>query len=360
MKVIRLTNSNKKEVLKEFAKVLNSSGLVIYPTETCYGVAVDATNQKAVDKLLAYKTLRKDKPISVALYSKKEASKYVNLNKTALNIYDNFLPGPITVVSKGKGILAKGVESIYGTQGVRVSSHPFVLDFSKFYKKPFTATSANASYQKTPYSVRDILDNLSQKQKDLIDLIIDQGILPKRKPSTVVDTTLEGIHIVREGGIKLHKPIVYKSNSLKDTENLAKEICKKLEKYLGNKKVIFLLQGDLGAGKTHFAKYLAKYLKIRSNVVSPTFTLCNEYDGKVKNKKIKFYHLDTYRMYSEDEFEILNPKEIFSKNNVVLVEWANKLYDYLMNFTKGGIVVFVSIVAPKIDERVFNYQIKKK
>ena len=98
MKRVKLTNTNEQEVIKESIKVINEGGLVVYPTETCYGLAVDATNSRALSKLLSYKTFRGSKPISIAVSDIDMAKRYVELNEMALNIYKNYLPGPITVV----------------------------------------------------------------------------------------------------------------------------------------------------------------------------------------------------------------------------------------------------------------------
>ncbi len=360
MNRIKVTTKNYKESLKKAAAILKRGGLVIYPTETCYGIAGLADNQKAIDKLLRYKTLRKDKPISIAVTGKAQAAKYVQINRVAENIYNNFLPGPITVVSKGKGKLAEGVESTWGTQGIRISSHPLVMDLLKLTKKPFTATSANASYKKVPYTVEDVLNNLSTKSKKELDLILDVGRLPKRKPSTVVDTTLDNIYILREGAIKLKKAKVFKAESLDHTKEFVNKLFKQFEKYWGKREVVFLLQGDLGAGKTHFAKFLGEKLKVKEVVVSPTFNLCNEYEGKVGRKKIMFYHMDTYRMYKPEELEDLRPKQAFEAPNVVVVEWANKIHDYVQRYLKGAIVVEILITSPSENERVFEYQITKR
>ena len=85
MKIIKLSRSNHQKVILEAVKVLKADGLVIYPTETCYGAGVDATNQPAVDKLLTYKTRREGKPLSIAVADKSMASNYVKLNTSALN-----------------------------------------------------------------------------------------------------------------------------------------------------------------------------------------------------------------------------------------------------------------------------------
>jgi L-threonylcarbamoyladenylate synthase len=359
MQRLKLEKNNSAKLIEQAVAVLKNGGLMIYPTETCYGIGADATNQAAIKKLLDYKTKRNDKPISVAVSDKKMAAKYVHINKTADNIYDNFLPGPITVVSKSKHILAPGVESSMGTQGIRIPDHSFILELLKVYKKPITATSANASYKKTPYTIGDVLNNISAKQKKLIGIIIDAGRLPKRKPSTVVDTTLDNIHVVREGSIVLKNEIVFVANSLNDTQKLVGIIFEKVKKHVGKKPVVFLLQGELGAGKTHFTKYLAKKLLIKDVVVSPTFTICREYVGKMARKKITLQHLDTYRLYEPSEIEALHPKKIFHKDNLIVIEWANKIMDYVQQYLKGAVVVKIKIEATAENVRRFEYEIDK-
>jgi L-threonylcarbamoyladenylate synthase len=358
MKTILLTEDNKKEALKEATAVLAAGGIVIYPTETCYGIGVDATNQIAVDKLLQYKTHRQDKAISVAVTDEKMASKYVEVNQTAKNIYNNFLPGPITVVSKGKHKLAQGVESSMGTQAIRIPDYAFVLSVIKKLNKPITATSANASYKKTPYSVNDILKNITEKQKDLIGLIIDAGQLPKQKPSTVVDTTLDNIHIVRQGSLTLKNKKTCNASSLDDTTLLVKSIFKEIKEHIGTRTVVFLLQGDLGAGKTYFTKDVAKMLNIKDIVVSPTYTICREYNGNVCNQLITLHHIDTYRLFKPNEMDELNPIKMFTPPNVIVIEWANKISKYLQPYLEGAVVIQVQIESVSETERVFEYDIE--
>lgn len=356
---IKLTPHNHRGVINQAIAVLKNGGLIIYPTETCYGIGADATNQHAVDSLLTYKTKRNDRPISIAVSDKKMAARYVHINATAKNMYDNFLPGPITVVSKGKHTLAKGVESSMGTQGIRIPDYPLVLKLLSQYKKPITATSANVSYKKTPYTIADILRNTTKKQQSLVGLIIDAGRLPKRKPSTVVDATLDTIAIVREGSMKLHGAHVFNSYSLKDTEYLVDTLVQKIKKNLGTKAVVFLLQGDLGAGKTHFTKYLAKTLGVKNTITSPTFLICREYHGRINRKKITLQHIDTYRLYEASEMNELKPTELFRAPNVVVIEWANKVHNYIAPFLRNAVVIKIVITVTGEYSRTFEYQILK-
>ena len=105
-------------------KILQAGGLIIFPTETCYGAGVDATNPQAVNKLLAYKTRREGKPLSIAVTDKTMASKYVKLNTTAVNLYTKFLPGPLTIVSRARHQVATGIESETGTLAIRIPDYP--------------------------------------------------------------------------------------------------------------------------------------------------------------------------------------------------------------------------------------------
>ena len=93
-------NKEKEIAIEKAIKVLKNGGLIIYPTETCYGLGGDATNPEALKKIMKYKTLRGSKPVSIAVSDMKMAKKYVDINEMATNIYNNYLPGPITVISK--------------------------------------------------------------------------------------------------------------------------------------------------------------------------------------------------------------------------------------------------------------------
>jgi L-threonylcarbamoyladenylate synthase len=317
---------NTKEVVQKAIKVLSKGGMIIYPTETCYGIGVDATNQKALKKLLNYKKFRGSKPISVAVANKKMASKYVEINEMGENIYKNYLPGPITVVSMSKGILQPPVVSQQGTVGVRMPDYPLMLDLIKEYGKPITATSANMSYRSAPYSIDKLLKQLPEKSEKLIDLIIDAGELPKNPPSTVLDTTLNTLSVLREGKLKFEEAIIKnkqltskKTNTPEETTQMGYEFSKK---YLNpNKPVVVALSGELGAGKTQFTKGIGKQLGVKEIVTSPTYTIINEYryNGNI------LAHMDTWRL-KDDELERSGLIEHLEAHNIVVIEWADKFY----------------------------------
>ncbi|MEW6087610.1 MAG: tRNA (adenosine(37)-N6)-threonylcarbamoyltransferase complex ATPase subunit type 1 TsaE [bacterium] len=110
------------------------------------------------------------------------------------------------------------------------------------------------------------------------------------------------------------------SKSVKDTEFISKELSKSI--YPGD---IICLIGELGAGKTCFSKGLIRGLGVPAKyIISPTFTIINEYKGKHP-----VYHFDLYRLKDENELEILGFEEYFYGKGVTIIEWADKLKNFL-------------------------------
>ncbi|BBM82626.1 L-threonylcarbamoyladenylate synthase [Candidatus Uabimicrobium amorphum] len=355
MDIIKLQD-NYEEVVAKAVATLKAGNIVIYPTETCYGVGVDATNQQAVDKVLAYKSKRADKALSVAVPHREMAEEYVELNNTAINLYNLYLPGPITVISRGKNKVANHVQAANGTLGIRIPDYKLVRDIAQSFGKPITATSANASYKKTPYKIDDILQNTSQKQQSLIGLIIDAGQLPKRKPSIVTDTTVEDLKVLRRSNFDFKNFSQLTLSCEKDTENFAKEIFDKINEYVGKNLIVFLLQGDLGTGKTFFTRTLSKHLNVEGAVSSPTFILCREH--KLPQSEGRLYHIDTYRMFDAKEMDDLRCEQMFNPPNIVVIEWADKVRTHIQPFFHDAIVVDMHLKHIEGEKRELLYAMR--
>lgn len=327
---------------KLIIETLNSGGIVIFPCETVYGVAVDSSNETAVRKLNDYKKRPFGKPYAIMVSSKKMANDYVEINETANGLYDKFLPGPLTIISKSKNKVAKGIESELKTLGVRIPDYLKLREVIKQFGRPIVATSANASYQKRPYKIDDILENISEKQKRLIDLIVDVGELPHNEPSTVIDTTLDEPTTLRQGDIKLKDKNEVYSRSEENTQNIAKELWQKNEDYFKKRAIIFALEGQMGAGKTHFVKGLAKAMGVKEKIVSPSYDLLCSYD--LKNKKHTLVHIDTWRMLDPDnEFKGLEVKKLVDSKNVIAVEWADRILKSIKEYSDDAIIIWVKI-----------------
>lgn len=115
----------------------------------------------------------------------------------------------------------------------------------------------------------------------------------------------------------------YISQSSEETEKLGEKLGMKLKK--GQ---VVSLRGSLGAGKTVLAKGIAKALGIKESIVSPTFTIVQEYDGEKK-----LYHLDLYRLSGDDEFESMGGEEFLYSDGITLIEWSEKIEDMLPDDT---------------------------
>jgi L-threonylcarbamoyladenylate synthase len=357
METYKLSEKNKSEIISKAVEVLKAGGIIIFPTETCYGIGADATNQSAIDRLYEYKTRREGKPLSVAVLNKKMAAEYVEINEIAENLYDNYLPGPITVVSKGLGKVANGVESEYGTLGVRIPDYKLVLEIIEKFGKPFTSTSANISYMPKPYSIEALLESTPKKSQEYLDLIIDAGELPHREASTVVDTTMNNLNIMRTGQSALLDQIASQKSVLRAETNSAEQTVSfggmNMLKYIDepmDKPLLFFLSGELGTGKTQFSKGLAKELNVKEIVKSPTFTILNEYEYTLGTRKGKFVHVDTWRIDSLKDLQTIGLEEYLVPGNIISIEWADKFFEDLKNLVERKKGKTINVVFTYIDE----------
>lgn len=138
-------------------------------------------------------------------------------------------------------------------------------------------------------------------------------------------------------------PVV--SRSPEETEEIGKMFAGHLEK--GD---VISLRGSLGAGKTVLAKGIAKYLGIQEAIVSPTFTIVQEYDGKMK-----MYHLDLYRISGCDEFESMGGEDFLFPDGLTLIEWSEKIKPMLPENT-----IYVDIAINDDDSRTIRFEREEK
>lgn len=340
--------------IQKAAEVIKKGGLVVFPSDTVYILAVDPTNQTAVDKLLSFKNRWTGKAISIAVLDKYMALDYVYLSDNAKNIYTNLLPGPFTVVSRGKHKVAKGIEAENGTLGIRIPDNQWIQQLLKLVGGPVTATSANLSGRTPNYSI-NFVNRLSKKKRLMIDLVVDGGKLPKNKPSTVIDATEPEIKILRRGDLITGSNQTLVSKSEKETEKIAEFILKKFNNLKFKKPLVFGLSGELGCGKTVFSRKIGKLLGVKEKITSPTFVIYNEYKivHKVRSQKVykaeKFFHFDLYRLGNKYEFEEIKFLELFEKNVIACIEWPENMGEE--NFEKlKNRVNYVAVEFKYLDE----------
>jgi L-threonylcarbamoyladenylate synthase len=352
MEIVEI-KTNYNQVIKKTAEVILAGGLVVFPSDTVYILAVDPTNENGVKKLLEFKNRWTGKAISVAVLDQKMAEKYVVLNENSKNIYKNLLPGPFTIVSEGKHQVAIGIEAENGTLGIRIPDNKYIHDLVELVGKPVTATSANLSGRTPNYSVQSFLRPLSKKKKEMIDLIVDGGKLPKNKPSTVIDATESEIKILRRGDLITGKTTSLISKSEKETEKIAEFLLKRQK--LGGKSLVFLLSGDLGCGKTVFSRKIGHLLGVKEKIVSPTYMIYNEY-RIAENKVRKFLHMDLYKITSEKDLEEIKFLDLFEENTVSCIEWPEQMGEnYLKKLKEKTNVVSVNFEYVDQETREIKY-----
>jgi L-threonylcarbamoyladenylate synthase len=315
---------NLAKSIETAVKIINQGGLVVFPSDTVYILAVDPTNQKAVEKLLAFKDRWTGKAISIAVLDKNMAMDYVDLSTSAENIYQTLLPGPFTIVSDGKHKTAMGIESENGTLGIRIPDNKYIRELVGRLGKPVTATSANLSGRTPNYSIQSFLRPLSKKKLIMIDLIVDAGKLPKNKPSTVIDTTKAEIEILRRGDLIAGTGETLISNSVKETEKIAEFVLKKILDKQIEKPIVFGLSGELGCGKTVFSRKIGNVIGVEEKITSPTFFIYNEYKLKGEVYK-KFLHFDLYRLTGKEEFKEIDFLGQFQDGVIACVEWPENM-----------------------------------
>jgi len=195
--IIKINPKNPdKKTIEKAAKILRNGGAVIYPTDTLYGLGVNASDSKAVLRVFEIKG-REKKPISVAVANLSEAKKYAKFNSVALKIAKKFLPGPLTLILPSKLNLPKELNPNDEKVRIRIPDSKIALELIKKCKFPLTATSANLSGGKNPITAREAIRQIGDK----VDLVLDAGKCRYNKPSTVVDLSSNKIEVVREGVI---------------------------------------------------------------------------------------------------------------------------------------------------------------
>ncbi|MBP9820254.1 threonylcarbamoyl-AMP synthase [Candidatus Woesebacteria bacterium] len=351
---IDLNTTKPGTVLAQTCDILKQGGLVIFPTETTYGAGVDATNPKAVDRLLRYKSRREGKPLSIAVSSQSMAEQYVELNEQARTLYQQFLPGPLTVISKARaGAVAPGVVSEFNTLGVRIPAYTLILDLVSHFGKPLTATSANASGKARPYQIDALLRQLSEKQKSQIDLILDAGKLPANPPSTVIDTTLSTPLTVRQGKLKLASDDAVEqltTHSPEETKQIGGKLLLRHWNQLRNQGLLITLDGQLGTGKTVFAQGAGEFLGLQQPLTSPTYTYIEEYPYTRHGVTGVLYHLDLWKVDSTEQLERLHLADLFQPNNLILIEWSNPHESYLNSLASSHNTPLISVTIQESEQ----------
>lgn len=185
-------NQPQPEFLEQAARAVREGGLVAFPTETVYGLAADATNPQAIQRLNAAKGRPPDKPYSVHLYAQAQLEEFVQeIPPLAARLMERFWPGPLTIIMRGKDCAV----------GFRLPSHPVAQAFLRACRRPIVAPSANRSGFPPPTDAREVLASFAGRDGEVEFILLDAGPTPLGRESTVVSVVGNRLQVLREGVI---------------------------------------------------------------------------------------------------------------------------------------------------------------
>ena len=186
------------EHLEDALSALTRGEVIVFPTETLYGLGADALNSEAVEKIFQLKGRDPNNPIPVLVSDSAMLYMLVTaVSEIAKVLMDTFWPGPLTLVLPARSDVPKPLVNAAGGIGVRISSQPIATQLVAGLCRPLTATSANPSGKEPARTVAEAKGYFS----DTIDVFIDGSRLESKTGSTVVEVLNSGIKIIREGEI---------------------------------------------------------------------------------------------------------------------------------------------------------------
>jgi len=202
MKVIQATKID-KEIIENAIRVLKRGGVVIFPTDTSYGISCDPASQKAVNKIFKIKNRPKSEPVLLVAASRRMVEKYALIKNQASRLAGKYWPGPLTLLlPKEPGIrFSSGIVS-HDMIAFRVPEYKPLLQLVRKFKKPIVSTSANIAGQKPIYDGNMLVYEFASGRVRP-DLIVNIGKLPKNPPSAVVAIENGKKIIVRRGKLKI-------------------------------------------------------------------------------------------------------------------------------------------------------------
>ncbi len=181
--------------IKVAIKKIKDGGIIVFPTDTVYGIGCDPYNKKTISRLYEIKKRKKTKPFPILGISKTELEKIAEFNTLEEKIAEKFWPGQVTLVLKVKDEKIRQSLCLDKKIAVRVPNNQCVLSLLKECKL-LVGTSANISGT-TPFTD----PNECSKNLTRYDLLIDGGIIPSQSESTIVEIVGDDIKILREGSV---------------------------------------------------------------------------------------------------------------------------------------------------------------
>ncbi|MCQ2960883.1 MAG: threonylcarbamoyl-AMP synthase [archaeon] len=193
MKIFKMSGENPDmDLIGEAIEIMAGGGVILYPTDTVYGLGANIFNNDAVERIYEIKKRDQSKPLSVLVQNTESLELIADLNRSSREIINKWLPGPFTFILNKKNVVSPYV-SASSKVGVRIPDYKIARALASLF--PITTTSANLTNECTLSNPQDILKQIGND----IDLVIDVGDLGDAKPSTVIDLSSSKPTLVRNG-----------------------------------------------------------------------------------------------------------------------------------------------------------------
>lgn len=195
---VSLTDPEAGGALARAAEIIRQGGLVVFPTETVYGLGADATNAQAAEKIYRAKGRPSDNPLIIHIAGPRDAETYAFTNSTYYLLAEHFMPGPLTVILPAKDTVPLTTRGGLPTVAVRCPSHPVANAFIRLCGVPVAAPSANLSGSPSPTNMEHVRDDMNGR----VNMILDGGSSDFGLESTIVSIAQDGsLTLLRPGRI---------------------------------------------------------------------------------------------------------------------------------------------------------------
>lgn len=309
-KYLDLRDNYTKSGLVEAAQYISDGKLVLFPTETVYGIGANGMDDSAVKKIFVAKNRAQDNPLILHIANIEMIDKITdNITELEKKIIHIFFPGPLTIILKKKNTIPDSVTAGLDTVGVRMPSNIIARDLIELSGTPIAAPSANISGKPSGTNIQDIFQELNDK----VDYILDGGDTKIGLESTVIRVIDNKIHILRPGMITYedlskYAEVVIDSHVLGTTENNEKVLSPgvKYKHYAPNTKCILIYSEDSNKLISEIKKFDNK-----NNLII------------VNNRNIRYFdnaisYGETLEEISHNIFKILRQVDKEEKNLIII------------------------------------------
>lgn len=188
------------ELVQAAAQMILAGDVLVLPTDTAYAFAANATDLDAIAKVFSLKSRNLEKAFHMIVADVPMGERYAEFTPSARLLAQKFLPGAITLVLKRTQAVPDLLVGGLPTVGIRMPAHAYCLEIARVAGVPLTATSANISGMETPYSVGTIRSQLLDRMEEF-GMVMDEGILEQKMPSTLIDASVSPVKILRPGPV---------------------------------------------------------------------------------------------------------------------------------------------------------------